>query len=342
LTRELRVGVVGCGQWGPNHVRNFSALDGVRVTHVADKRVSRLERMRKLYPWVTGTTEAGDILTKEAVDLVVVATPSATHYGLVLRALEAGLDVLCEKPLTLEARTCRELVGAARTLRRVLMVGHVFLFNPSVVKIKEYIDGGRLGRVYYAHSARTNLGPVRGDANVAWDLASHDISIFNYLFSGRPTEVSARGQVFLQRGVADVAFISLVYPKKRLVNIHVSWLDPRKVRLATIVGDRRMVVWDDMGSAEPIRLYDKRIEKKEVFYDNFGEFQLLARDGDVVIPKIPSVEPLRAEAEHMVDCVRRRRKPIADGRGAADVAAVLEAADASLKKGGSPVKVRWR
>ena len=342
MNKEIAVGVVGCGQWGPNHVRNFSALEGVRVTHVADRRPDRLKHVRGLYPWIVGTTEAEEVIDRDDVDVVVVATPSGTHYDLVRRALEGGKDVLCEKPLTLEAKTARELAQLARARKRVLMVGHVFLFNPGVAKLKEYVDSGELGRIYYAHSARTNLGPVRSDANVAWDLASHDVSIFNHLLGARPTEVSARGEVYLQKAVADVAFLSLVYPRKVLVNIHVSWLDPRKVRRTTVVGDRRMAVWDDMDPAEPIRLYDKRIEKKEVFYDSFGEFQMLARDGDVLIPKIPSAEPLRAEAEHMIDCVRRRARPIADGATGADVAAVLEAADTSLTKGGAPAKIRWR
>jgi predicted dehydrogenase len=334
----MRIAVIGSGHWGPNHIRNFSSLPDVQVVAAADLDEKRLAVVARIYPTLRTVRDYRELVWDPQIDAVVIATPTRTHYEITKEALLAGKDVLCEKPLAIASAQCQELAERAVAKRRVLMVGHVFLFNPGISKLHELVKEGKAGRIYYAHATRTNLGPIRDDVNASWDLASHDVSIFNYLFGGAPLEVSATGGCFLQRNIEDVAFLSLFYPEGLLANIHISWMDPKKVREIIVVGDKTMLVWNDLDPEGPIRIYDKGVIQ-EPYYETFGEFQLLLRDGEISIPKVRMTEPLRLEAEHFIACVRERKNPLCDVGSALDVVRTLEAVDASLAARGQPVKV---
>jgi predicted dehydrogenase len=244
----VRVGVIGFGQWGPNHVRNFSMMENCEVARVCDASEARLKAAQKLFRGVQVTKDAAAIIGATDLDAVIVATPTGTHHALVKAALEAGKDVLCEKPLARTSAECRELMELAAAKGRILMVGHVFLYNSGVLHLKVDLDRGELGRIYYMDAVRTNLGPVRSDVGAIFDLASHDISIFNFLLGTLPVEVSATGNSVLQKGVEDVGFLTLYYPSGIVCHAHASWLNPRKVRQLTVVGDHKMAVWDDMNN----------------------------------------------------------------------------------------------
>lgn len=335
----LRLGVVGLGQWGPNHVRCLRLVNRCQVARVCDRSVPRLAAARRLFPGIETTRDPRRVTQAADIDAVVVATPVETHFRLVRQALEAGKDVLCEKPLALTSAEARTLCRLAARRRRVLMVGHVFLYNPSALHLKRTIGRGALGRIYYMDAVRTNLGPVRSDVGVVHDLASHDISIFNFLLGGRPQSVSASGAAFLRRGIEDIGFLSLAYPRGVVCHVHTSWLNPRKVRQLTIVGDRRMAVWDDMNHLEPVRYYDRGVVADS--YTSFGEFHMILRDGAITTPKLRLYEPLLRQDQEFVACLRSRRAPAASARFGLDVVRVLEAARDSLAHGGRATRIRY-
>lgn len=331
MGEKIRLGVVGCGHWGPNHIRNFSAFENSEVPVCCDVNKGRLTAVKKMFPSIETSTDFREVVERKDIDGIVISTPVRYHYQVAQAALEAGKDVLCEKPMTQTVAEGEELISLAKKNNRILMVGHVFLYNMGIRRLKEYIKNGDLGQIYYIHCTRTNLGPIREDVNAVYDLASHDISICSYLLDANPIEVVAKGEIFLQHKVEDVAFISLGYPGKILANIHVSWLDPRKVRQITIVGDKKMVFWDDLNSSEPIRLYDKKVIQ-EPYYSDFGEFQLLPKEGDVIIPKINLSEPLKVQAAHFLECVKERKTPMSDGEDGLNVVRVLCKIESLLKK----------
>jgi predicted dehydrogenase len=333
----VRIGVIGFGQWGPNHVRNFGLFEGCEVRRICDTTDARLAAARKFARGVAVTKDPADIIQADDIDAVVVATPTGTHHALVRAALLAGKDVLCEKPLARTAAECRELAALAAQHRRVLMVGHVFLYNPAVLHLKTDLDRGELGRIYYMDAVRTNLGPVRSDVGAIYDLASHDISIFNFLLGAQPLEVSATGSSVLQKGIEDVGFLTLYYPGNIVCHAHVSWLNPRKVRQLTIVGDHKMAVWDDMNNLEPIRHYDKGVTADH--YSSFGEFHMILRDGQITIPKVRMSEPLQQQDADFLDCVRTRRPPVSDARRGLAVVLAMEAALESLHNHGRTARV---
>ena len=329
----VRIGIVGFGAWGPNHARNLNVQEGCRVVQIADVSETRLTQARKQYPDVDITTDAETVIEGSGNDAVVIATPLGSHHNLVRRALLADKHVLCEKPLTRTSEEAKELIEIAASKRLVLMVGHVFMFNPGALFLKEEIARGELGRIYYVDLVRTNLGPIRQDVGAIYDLASHDISICNFLLEAQPSEVACNAAFYLQRDREDVAFLTLYYPNQVVANIHVSWLDPRKVRQVTVVGNSKMALWDDINTTEPLRLYDKGVAAERA-YNTFGEFHMVLRDGNIVIPKVRMFEPLTREAHHFVSCVRERRPPICDGHSGLAVVRVLETALESLKNGG--------
>lgn len=332
----VNIGVIGCGQWGPNHIRIFSQLSNSRVLMCADPAPERLKAVKEAFPGVTAVSDHAAILENGDIDAVCIASPTATHFAIACEALRHNKHVLCEKPLALHPKECQELLQLAAEKQRILMVGHVFLFHSGIIRLKEYIRCGELGRVYYAHSTRTNLGPFRYDVNALWDLAPHDVSIFNYLFDGCAVNVSARGQKYLGTHLEDVVFATLEYPGQIMANIHVSWLDPKKVRRMTIVGDKKMVVWDDLEDDGPIRLYDKHVEKTSVYYDTYGEFRLLSQEGGITIPKINLKEPLKAQGQYFLECVEKNVLPdAADAHKAMEVVKTLRAIEASIKGGGA-------
>ncbi len=336
----ISVGVIGCGHWGPNHIRIFSQLSGSQVLMCADLDEKRLTSLKALYPSMETVRDYKVILNNPKIDAVVVAVPTNFHYRITQEALMAGKHVLCEKPLAMSAEECLSLGELAKQYGKLLMTGHIFVFNQGVVKLKEYITAGELGRIHYAHSERTNLGPFRYDVNALWDLAPHDISIFNFLFGSAPIAVSARGHKCLGGNLEDLAFATLDYPNNIMVNVHVSWLDPKKVRQLTVVGDKKMVAWDDLDIEGAIKLYDKHVEKTDVYYETYGEFQLLSREGGITIPKIGINEPLKNQAQYFIDCIVKNQSPVlADAKQAADVVRTLAAIQESMNRKGESVKI---
>jgi len=304
----------------------------------ADLDAKRLQSIQALYPEIQMTQDYRDILKNPDIAAVCIASPTNTHYALSREALEHGKDVFCEKPLALTPEECLKLNDLAQQKKKIVMVGHIFLFNRGIIRLKEYITSKELGGIHYAHSERTNLGPFRYDVNALWDLAPHDISIFNYLFDALPVNVSARGLKCLGNSQEDLAFASLEYPDNILVSVHVSWLDPKKVRQITIVGDQKMVVWDDLDNVGPIKLYDKHVERTATFYETYGEFQLLSREGSITIPHVGFHEPLKEQNQYFINCVEKRQAPEkVDPIKGHDVVKTLCAIQSSMEQNGAPI-----
>jgi predicted dehydrogenase len=288
------------------------------------------------YPGIEVDEDYGTLLARKEVDAVIVATPAGQHYAQVKQALEADKHVFVEKPMALTVEEATELLELSRTRKRTLMVGHTFLFNDAVRWVKDFIDRGELGEVYYAYFQRLNLGRVRQDVDALWNLAPHDISIAQYWFGEKASSVHAQGASFLQPGVEDISFLSLRYPSGRFANIHVSWIDPSKTRRAVIVGSNKMVLYDDTSADMRIVVYDKGIDRKKLDtslgdYRTFDQFQLVQRAGDVWIPRIQFREPLKVEAAHFVECVTEGKTPLTDAQNGLDVVEALVAARASLQ-----------
>ena len=338
----IRVAVIGAGQWGPNLIRNFHNKQTSEVTWVIDRDEARLAQVRARFADVRVGTDAAAALADPGVEAVVVATPTNTHDALVKAALERGKHVLVEKPITADVRQSEELAALAAGARRVLMVGHVFLYNVAVRHVKALLDAGELGRVYYVSMVRTNLGPVRADISAAWDLASHDISIVNYWLGSAPLAASAVGGSWINPGIEDAVFATLRYPHDVLVNLHVSWLNPRKTRDVTVVGDRQMLTFDDMNLGEPVRIYDKGITDERTpapYVDSFASFRASVREGDIRIPRVALGEPLKAECDHFLDCIAAGRPPLTDGREAVAVLRALAAIQRSVRAAGREERV---
>ncbi|MBL7151975.1 MAG: Gfo/Idh/MocA family oxidoreductase [Candidatus Omnitrophica bacterium] len=337
MDKKINIGIIGCGHWGPNYVRNFSLMPQARVLWISDLNPERLAHIKKLYPAVKITKDYRKIIRDSSVNAVVVATPTVTHYNIAKDCLHNAKHLLVEKPLSVNFRDASELVALAQNKKRTLMVGHTFEYNPAVNKMKELIKSGKLGKVYYLYSTRTNLGPLRSDVNALWDLAPHDISIFSYILESLPLRVSAHGAGFLQKGIEDIVFVTLYYPRNIIVGIHVSWLNPHKVRQITAVGSKRMLVFDDINSTSPICLYNKGVIRKPCllpYYNSFREFKLIIQEGKVAIPKIKMEEPLQIECRHFLDCLIRGKEPQSNGRVGLEVVRVLEAIQRSLKDNG--------
>ena len=319
----IRIGVIGCGHWGPNHIRAFSQLKNCTVTSIADANEKRLAVVCEMFPQVRGYAEHGDLLREDGVDAVVVVTPTQSHFAIVTAALEAGKHVLCEKPLCIDTAEGEKLVALAKSKGLVLMVGHIFLFNAGILKVKELIDSGEIGDVRSLSAVRTNLGPVRSDVNAAWDLASHDVAVFNWLLGAEPIEVQAMGAAFLQPGIEDVVNISLKYPGNVLGSIQCSWLDPKKVRQLTLVGSKKMITWDDLALSNPVAIYEKAVETNMEVTDYGAFLRHSMLDGDVRLPKVQSSEPLKAQDEAFLVAVRDGSVPQSDGTFATGVVRVL-------------------
>lgn len=333
--QPTRIAVLGCGYWGPNHIRNFAALkaSGAEMAVAVDPDAERRARIEQLYPWVRTEADAATVLDDPAIDAVVIATPVATHFDLAVRALESGKHALVEKPFVTSTEQADRLVRLATERERVLMVGHTFEYTAAVNRIRDVLRSGELGDVQYIRSLRVNLGLFQKDINVLWDLAPHDVSILLYLLERMPTGVSAVGSAHVTEGVEDVVNLTLEFGPTVMANIIVSWLDPRKVREMTIVGNRKMLVYDDVSANEKIRIFDKGVEGPRR-YDSFGEFQYSYRYGDIVTPMIEDYEPLRAECTEFLDCIREGRTPRSSGASGASVTRILEAAEESLARGG--------
>jgi predicted dehydrogenase len=331
------VGMIGGGRWGGNWVRTLAGLGGVELRYCCDLSQASLARVARQFPHVRTTTRVEDLIEDPTLDAVVIATIAPTHYDVARRALEAGKHVMVEKPMTLTTADAVALNDVAQRCGKVLMVGHLLEYHPAVRFIKGMIDTGELGEVHYVYSQRLNLGSVRADENAWWSLAPHDISVACRLLDGCPTSVQCRGQNVVQPKIADVVFGTLEYPGGRLAHVHVSWLDPHKTRKLTVVGSRRMVVFDDTLPGYQVTVYDKGFRLNQDV-NSYADW-ITMRQGDVVMPKLEPGEPLALEAQHFVDCVRTGKRPVSDGTSGAMVVAVLEHGQRSLEQGGSVVPI---
>jgi len=333
----IEVAVIGVGGWGKNLARNYYQLPEANLRYICDLDPAKLEAMQRQYPGTTTTNSYDEVLADPELDAVVIATTGPYHYELAKKALLAGKDVYVEKPFVLEVEHAVELTELAEKGDRIVMVGHLLEYHPVVARLKSMIEAGELGDVYYIYSQRLNLGTVREDENALWNFAPHDISSILYLLGKKPVDVSARGQDYLQRDVEDVVFLTISFEDSTMAHIHVSWLDPHKVRKLTIVGSSKMAVFDDLESSEKLKVYDKGARLSQD-YDTFAEYVGL-RFGDITIPYVKTGEPLRIECLHFIDCVENRKQPRSDGHDGIRVIKVLDAAQRSLKNNGVPVAI---
>jgi predicted dehydrogenase len=340
--KKINLGIIGCGYWGPNFVRNFSQMTGVQISGICDMNLDKLAHMKQMYRNIRTYRDYQSLFKNNKLDAVIISTPASTHYSITKEALTKNMHVLVEKPISIKEEEAEELIKLSAKLKKILMVGHTFLYNPAVRKIKEIIEQKKLGKIYYIHSRRTNLGPIRKDVNAIWDLSPHDISIINYLLESKPLEVSAYSQRFLSHILEDVGFVVLRYPHNVLVHLHTSWLDPKKIREMTIIGDKKMLVYDDTNTNEPIKIYDKSVMKRKYDkeYKSFQEYQLIIKNGQVDIIQVDMQEPLKIECQHFIDCITSSTRPLTDGENGLTVLSVLAAIDKSIAKKGAFVKVQ--
>jgi predicted dehydrogenase len=333
----LRLGQIGLGAWGKNLLRTFSGFPDVSVVRACDIDPAQTTKLAGAYPKTEFTCDPRVVLDDPAIEAVVIATPPAVHFETASKALESGKDVFVEKPLVLSIDDGRRLLEIADHNERILMVGHIMEYHPASLKLKEFIDGGKLGKIHYLYSTRVNLGKVRDIENSLWSFAPHDISLIVFLLGQMPVRVTATGEAYLQKNIQDVVFMTMHFADKTMAHIHVSWLDPHKERNLTVVGSKMMAVFDDTESSEKIWLYDKSVETR-LDYNTYGEY-LSLRAGDILIPRVDSAEPLKIECQHFVDCVKTRTQPRSDGRDGLRVLTILSAAQKSMEQGGAPMDI---
>ncbi|HYG22164.1 MAG TPA: Gfo/Idh/MocA family oxidoreductase [Verrucomicrobiae bacterium] len=341
MTKHINVGVVGCGYWGPNLIRNFRSLPGCTLKAMCDVSVQRLQHLKNLYPEAATETQFERMLTDYDVDAVVIATAVKHHFPMAKASLLAGKHTLVEKPLADSVAHCEELVDIAENKGLVLMVGDTFLYSPAVRKIKEIVEWGDLGDIRYISARRLNLGLFQQDINVAWDLAPHDLSIILHITEEMPLSVNCTGSAHVTPGVEDVTAMCLSFRQNRSAIIHSSWLDPRKTREMTIVGSKRMIVYDDVATLDKIKVFDACVDRPP-HYDTFGEFQYAYHYGDMYVPYIKHEEPLKSECQHFLDCIREGITPLTHGRRGLELVRILEASSASLKMNGGVVVLEDR
>ncbi len=338
----VNVGLIGCGYWGPNLLRNFLELSNCQIKAIAELDDSRIDYLNQKFPSLPTTKDYRDLMNG-SIDAVVIATQPRTHYSLAKEALQNKKHVLVEKPLAMSVAQARELIELANKHQRKLMVGHTFEYSEPVRLLKKYMHSEEIGRLYYLYSQRVNFGIVRQDVNALWNLAPHDISIILYLLEKMPVMVSAKGVDFLQKGIEDIVFMVLHFPDDVIAHVHVSWLDPNKVRRMTLVGSEKMIVYDDVSDAK-IKIYDKGIKKQNITeslgrYDDFGQYQSIKFAGDVILPKIDLVEPLKNECAHFIECIQQDKDLLTGGDNGLRVVHVLEAASRSMRQDGKNVAI---
>ncbi|HXL10221.1 MAG TPA: Gfo/Idh/MocA family oxidoreductase [Gemmatimonadales bacterium] len=330
---RLKLGVVGAGAWGRNHVRTVATLPEAELTAVCDRDPKVRDRVARQYPLTHVTADLADLLPR--VDAVIVASPATTHAQLALQCIAAGKPCLVEKPFALSVRDAEAVARAATERQVAVAAGHLLVFHPAVERLRTLVREGDLGKIFYLYGLRVNLGQVRADENALWSFGPHDVSVALYLLDDQPTRVAAQGRSYLQPGVEDVVFLTMEFASGILAHVQLSWLDPHKERKLTVVGAKKMVVFDDMEPREKLRIYDKGVDRPPE-YGSYGE-SLAIREGDIFIPKIPNVEPLAAELGHFVRVARGGEPPRAGAADGVRVVRVLEAASRSLAAGGSPV-----
>lgn len=336
---KMNIGVIGCGYWGPNMVRNFNALDCAQVYGVSDLRAERLNFVKRNYPATKLVTQnADEIINSAEIDAVVIATPVSTHYALGKKVLEAGKHLLIEKPFTETSRQAEELVQLAEKKNLRLMVDHTFIYTGAVQAIKKFVDSGELGDIYYFDSVRVNLGLFQHDVNVIWDLAPHDVSIMDHLIGREPKAISATGVAHLDNDIENIAYISTFYENNLMGHIHVNWLAPVKVRKTLISGSKKMIIYDDMEPSEKVKVYDKGVDiikDPEQIYDMLVQY----RTGDMWAPKIEITEALKNIALEFTSAINENRNPYTDGKDGWKVVRILEAANKSIKNNGQVVEL---
>jgi len=335
-SRTIKIGVIGYGYWGPNLVRNFNQLLDAEVVFICDKDESKLARIKKIYPNAKTTTNYLEILKNKEIEGVCISTPLETHYEMTKEALLNNKNILVEKPFTKNSEKAKELIEIADRNKLVLMVDHTFIYTGAVRKIKDLIDKGELGKLYYFDSERINLGLIRSDTNVIWDLATHDISIIDHLFSQKVVSVSTVGSSHVLDKKEEIAHISLKHENGFMSHIHVSWLSPVKIRKILVGGDKKMVLFDDIEPVEKIKIYDKGIDIKP---EQITPFTPLYRGGDILIPHLDQTEALKRVAENFIYCIKFGKKPLTDGEAGLRVIKILEAIQKSLELNGQSVNV---
>lgn len=335
----MKLAVIGCGYWGPNLVRNFVQSNKVDGIICCDLDPKRLDRMKNLYPSVEGLTDYKKLLERPDLDAVAIATPVKTHHPIAKDFLLHGKHVLMEKPFTHSYETAHELIKLAEEKKLILMVDHTFEYTAAVNKIKAIIENGELGKILYISCVRVNLGLFQPDINVVWDLAPHDISTILYILGEMPVTVNCQGKAHFHAGIEDVATTTLNFKNGIIAFIHSSWLDPNKIRRTTIVGTRRMLVYDDIEPQEKIKIYDKGVEVPP-YYDTYADFHFSYRYGDIYSPRIEDYEPLKKECDHFIDCIKRGIPPLTDGYNGLRVVSILEASSKSLRLSGKAVQVQ--
>jgi len=334
----ITVGVIGCGYWGPNLIRNFAENEAAELRWVCDSDPRRAERAARRYPSARQSTDHRELLSDPRLDAVVIATPVATHHAFASAALESGKHVLLEKPMTASAREAEELMASASRRGLTLMVDHTFVYTGAVRKIREMVASGELGDLLYFDSVRINLGLFQHDINVVWDLAPHDLSIMDYVVGQRPTALMATGSAHVQPGLENIAYVQLRFDDSLIANFHFNWLSPVKIRRTLIAGSRRMVVYDDMEPSEKVRVYDTGVERSLPAADDEETYRTLVsyRTGDVWVPKLDMTEALHYVCAEFLDAIKESRPPVTDGEAGLRVVRLLEAAQASINEGG-----RW-
>ena len=336
MKKEYSIGVVGLGYWGPNLVRNFNAIPECRLSAVCDENSARLTHITSLYNGVHGHKDYDAMLNDDSLDAVAIATPVRSHYKLAKAALEAGKHTLIEKPMASSTEQCDELIEIAEKNGLTLMVGHTFLYSEPVRRIREIIQNGDIGDLHFINSQRLNLGLFQKDINVAWDLAPHDISIILHILGESPLVVNCQGNAHMTNGVEDVTNMSLSFRSNRFATIQSSWIEPRKVRQMTIVGSKRMIVYDDVEPREKIRVYDVRVEHPP-YYDTFAEFHFSYHYGDSYIPHVAQEEPLKRMCTHFLECIDTGAQPISSGAQGRELVRILEASLESVRANGAPI-----
>lgn len=335
----INCALVGYGYWGPNIARSVIRINDVNLKIICDSDDKKLNNAKTLYPHLQFSNNLSDILNDSEIDALIIATPAFTHLKIASQALAKDKHLLIEKPLTVSMVEAKKLQSLNKQYQKIIMVGHTFEYNPAVLKMKEYIQSKEFGQVYYMYSARLNLGQIRGDVNALWNLAPHDVSIFNFLLDGFPKRVISTGATFLQKNTEDVVFVTLEYPNNVYGHIHVSWLDPSKKREMTVVGSKQMLVFDDIDNEMPLKIYDKRADTGDVAKGIPGEYKFKLHSGDIFIPQVEAKEPLLEELKHFFDCIEHNKQPKTDIENGLQVVKVLEACQQSLKKKNIWVKI---
>lgn len=335
----INCALIGYGYWGPNIARSLAKLANVNLVAICDLNQDKLKEAKVLYPQTQITQNADKVVTNPNIESVIIATPANTHFELASKALKFGKHILIEKPITISSKQALKLQKLNLLKKEIIMSGHTFEYNPTVIQMKKIIKEDNFGRIYYIYSTRVNLGQIRGDVNALWNLAPHDVSILNFLLDDVPLEVKASGASYLQDGIEDVVFVMARYRNNILAEIHVSWLDPAKERRMTVIGSKKMLVFDDLDNEMPLKIYDKRIDTGEVAKGSSTEYKIKLHSGDIYIPQIENKEPLLEELRHFFDCIEKNIQPLTDLSSGLNVVRVLEACQKSLNTNSKWVKI---